>query len=559
MSVAADFQGKDQFAALAWLDLRLAINRLRSIAHNPRRLIPWLILVAWFSFSVFGRLAFSRHVQVSDGTAVAQAIGRLSVLVPGLALAALGWLVWRGATRAPVSFKSPADGLFLIIGGFPPRLVMTWLAVRALRGTAFVALFSAALAVATGYGAFLGLSTGATILGAVGLAIFFSCLFGSGLAAFCAGRTVSPDLPRLVGMALVGIGGLSVAAAFIVLVNPNSTSVLGPVHLFDLPPGAWVVSAFRGSLVAVVLLAVLAVLSATVGVVLAGDCYPEIWASSTRVFVARRIMREGGGLMAYGQVRRALREANLSKKPRVASRRSEIGRGVPGGAWTLAWKEWVMVKRTGGGLRLQGAILVAALAGGVALGLATAHAKRNLGLILASEATFSWIFVTGLFSIQLGHDLRSPLWYLSPSSTWARLLVWTLTRAVRFSVPASALLGLFLITQGKSSADLAGAIVLVLAVSWLMQILGIATYSLLPALSDRRLTQMIRVLAMPIFLIPVGIAAALGALLDSAVHLRFLTLIVVGAMIAAEAAGILAFASWRIENNGLAIAREEAH
>jgi hypothetical protein len=552
MSLSADFQGKGQLAALAWLDLHLAINRLRSIARNPRRLIPWLVVLAWFGLSLFGRFAFSRHGQPFTGSGLGQAVGRFSVLAPGLSFAALGWCVWRGATRAPVSFKSPADGVFLIIGGFPSRLVLTWLAVRTLRGTAFIALFYTALLVATP----LGLSTARSVLGAVGLAFLFGCLFACGLAAFSAGRRVSAAVPRLVGIVMVAVGALSVGPALIVLAGSDSTSALGSFRfLFDLPPGAWVVSAFSGSLVAVVLLAGASVLLATVGVVFAGDCYPEIWATSTRVFVVRRVMRESGGLMAYGQMRRALREANLSKKPEVVSRRSEIGRGVPGGAWTLAWKEWVMVKRTGGGIRMHAAVVVAAFAAGLVLGLATAHSR--LGFILAVEVPFFWIFFTGLRSIQLAHDLRSPLWWLSPSPVWARLLVWTLTRAIRYSLPVSAFLAAYLVAQGRSASDEVGAIVLCVVASWLMQIVGIATYSL-PALSDRRLTQMIRFLAISAFLIPVGVAAALGAVVEETLHLRFLSLFVIAAIIAAEAAGTLSFASWRIENNGLAIAREES-
>ena len=97
-------------ATLAYLDLRLAINRLRLLARNPRRLIPWTLLAGWLLFTrVLRGLTYgapgARHVAFAiDGSG-------LEPFVPALLLAVLAVPLWTASRRVPLTFASPADGL----------------------------------------------------------------------------------------------------------------------------------------------------------------------------------------------------------------------------------------------------------------------------------------------------------------------------------------------------------------------------------------------------------------------------------------------------------------
>src|SRR5438477_3661217 len=118
-----------ELAALAYLDATLFRNRVRVLVREPRRLLPWLLFLAWLGWALPARAFYARgHVR---GRPELAAI--LPVLVPGATLAALGLLVWLRTSRAPAAFSSPADARFLCGSALSPRLVVFWLQLRQVR------------------------------------------------------------------------------------------------------------------------------------------------------------------------------------------------------------------------------------------------------------------------------------------------------------------------------------------------------------------------------------------------------------------------------------------
>jgi uncharacterized membrane protein YeiH len=92
-----------------------------------------------------------------------------------------------------------------------------------------------------------------------------------------------------------------------------------------------------------------------------------------------------------------------------------------------------------------------------------------------------------------------------------------------------------------------------LALAWMIAALGLASYTILPAASDLRVAQMLRVFALYAALVPVGAGVLPGALAGS------LPLVLAGVVLAltAETVAFIAFAAHRLRGNGLAFAREE--
>jgi hypothetical protein len=227
---------------------------------------------------------------------------------------------------------------------------------------------------------------------------------------------------------------------------------------------------------------------------------------------------------------------------------------APPGAWALAWKEWLSVLRVRGGLQLQAALLLGAVVAGTVAGVLTVDRPPLVILILA-YALFLFSVLTNLLAVRLAADLRSPLWWLAADALWWRLGVLTLARAARLGVPL-ALFGAVLSAMASGAAWLAPGFALVaVTLAWMISALGLASYTILPAASDLRVAQMLRVFALYAALVPVGVAVVPGIVAQS------LPLLLGGGtlMMAAEIVLLIAFAASRLQGNGLAFAREERH
>src|SRR5207247_5190972 len=106
-----------------------------------------------------------------------------------------------------------------------------------------------------------------------------------------------------------------------------------------LPPGSWMLSAFHGDLAAELLLLVFAVGFTVVGIALAGDCYPELWETSSRVFAMRQALRSRGGMFGYLCAQPRASRHNVRQGAREPRARPPSGQRVLGGAWLVSCAE----------------------------------------------------------------------------------------------------------------------------------------------------------------------------------------------------------------------------
>jgi hypothetical protein len=89
--------------------------------------------------------------------------------------------------------------------------------------------------------------------------------------------------------------------------------------------------------------------------------------------------------------------------------------------------------------------------------------------------------------------------------------------------------------------------------SWLQQTLGIAFYTFLPSPRDIRAVQVLRMLCLCVALVPISLALLPGALVNNSAVMLAPAIV----LMLAELTLLLAFASRRLEGNGIGVADEE--
>lgn len=538
--------------ALLWLDWRLLVNRVRTIRRNPRRLVPWLVFLVWLVPSWINRIFLGSHLKGAlPGHELARLFAPVEPLIPGLAVLMLGVIVWRTSGRAPAAFQSPADARFVIGAGLDSRAVFAWLAVRTARRLIVTVALILVLAQVL-YLPWLGVPGPRAFAVIIAVGAFGWIVFGAGMFAFNL-RRAAPWLPvEGIGAALTLAGALAallmLSHALGILTLPPALSSLAQA----LPPGGLLVAASAGDGWALAVLLLLGAGMTAAGIALAGDCYPELWETSSRVFAIRSAIRERGG--TFGLVRPRPASGETSWRPQRATVRSSSGRGFPGGAATVFWKEWLALRRRRGGLRLQALLIFGAVALGILLGLA-ARRGSAMGLILSANVALLLILWSWVASVQLGRDLGSPLWWLSPEPLWRRLTAWTFARAMRFALPLIVFVEVAIASSGQDLWLLPIAPLPPVVLCWLMQAVGLGGYAVLPARTDYRLALMLRMLAVYVIAVPLAMAWVPGALVHSVVLMAALPMVIA----LCAGAGLIAFATWRIGGNGLAFAREERH
>ena len=538
-----------RWTALLWLDWHLLVNRVRTAARSPRRFIPWLIFLVWLVPSFITRLTIGGRIRNDpEFPAMAMQVAPLGPLVPGLALAILGLAVWRATNRAPAAFQSPADARFVIGAGFDSRAVFTWLSLRTARQliTSF-ALMLILLQVL--YLPFLGL----TVLGALGFtlaaATYGAIVFGAQLLAFTL-RHAAPAVPvPALGLAAAVVGGIAFLAALAQLTGTATVPATVLEINAALPPGSGMVQAFGGDFTGEFALLAAAIVLTTAGIALAGDCYPELWATSSRAMAIRRAMRSRGGMFAYAAQARAARAQQRGAERHV---QSAPGTRVPAGALVVFWKEWLAVRRGRGGLELQLGLLAAAVVIGVIVGYAIAHGSRIAGVVGGVVVVLT-IFSSWAAGVQLGRDLGNPLWWLSSSALSSRLVVWTFARGLRFGVPLAVFTEAAIAADGSYSWALPFALVPPLLLCWMSQTVGLAVYAMLPAKTDYRLAMTLRMLTIYAITLPLAFSVLPGVVLHNAALLFSGPVGVIAIAIAVT----IAFANWRIQGNGIVFAQEE--
>jgi hypothetical protein len=538
-----------QWGALLWLDWRLLVNRVRTIARNPRRFVPWLIFLVWLLPSFITRLTLRNRIGRTDFfPAVGPQLEPLGALLPGVALLILGISVWRASMTAPAAFQSPADARFVIGAGLDSRAVFTWLSLRTARR--LILSFALMLVVIQVlYLPWLGFSFVSAFAFSLAIATYLGIVFGARLLAFTLQRA-APAIPvGFIGLLATVAGGAMFLAALLQLLGVASVPDGILAVNAALPPGSWIVTAMGGNYTGELALLAAAVALTAAGIALAGDCYPELWATSSRAMALRRAMRGRGGLFGYSaRARRAA--AGAATAPRRVE--SVAGEHVPPGAMTVFWKEWIAVRRGRGGVELQLGLLVAAVVLGWLIGYSTSQSS-HIAPVVGTVAVALVILRTWSAGIQLGRDVGNPLWWLSSSALWSRLVVWTVARALRFGLPLVVFIEFVVVGAGANPWLLLAAPVPPLLLSWMSQTVGLAVYALLPARTDFRLQMTLRSMSVYAIFIVIAVAAAPGLLLRNFVVAATAPAVAVAAVIAVT----LVFATWRIEGNGIVFAQEE--
>jgi hypothetical protein len=361
----------------------------------------------------------------------------------------------------------------------------------------------------------------------VGIAFLLALLFGTRIMVFTAAtrhRWARLDLVG-VAIALAGVGALCVS------LSPLSRSAARVLEA--LPPGGWLLGAAHDDTLSMGLLAGTAVLAIAAGILLADDCLPELWHASTRTFVMsgrRRSTRHGP----------------------ASDVRSASGRFIPKGAAALIWKEWLSFRRGQGIPMLQLGAMVGAIVLGIVVGLVCSMLDGAVAFAVGYAAV-AFAMLSNLGLVRLGRELRTPIWWLGADPLWMRLGVVSLARGVRWSAPLIAFSGLVLTLGGEPLWEAPLTMVAEIVFSWLQQTLGIAFYTFLPSPRDIRAVQVLRMLCLCVALVPISLALLPGALVNNSAVMLAPAIV----LMLAELTLLLAFASRRLEGNGIGVADEE--
>jgi hypothetical protein len=551
--------------ALFYLDAHILLNRIRTAARNPVRLILWLVFLLVIVSSIQARTTMNEAIRSRpvppgappfpmffDPTPWLHVAG---TFLPGVVLVIYGIFIIASCRQPLPAFRSAADARFLCGSALPPRLVVLWLVIRVTLSLSwriplmlffFIVILPSFLgpSVSSGLGVFFALLLTTTTV-ALNLPIFISRQ-----------RRIGPN-PAFVGW-LFTLAGLSSLVVVFLALSPEPpllASALQPVAV-SLPPGSWLVGAFEGNTVGFVALAALAAGSLTLTWLVAGDVYPELWTTSARLIVIRRALRRRGPFITRSDQRQLLSEAGIAEPSRHRRRTataSSRGRWVPSGAWTILWKEWLATRRVAGGIRLPAIVLLLAVVLGAAIGALTRRGFEGAFFLLMPFIYFV-VFASLFTASRMGGDLRKPIWWLSASTLRARLIVMLIARSLRIALPIAAGFLIASVVSGNVAFFLVGAPIAGAAI-WAINATALATYSIIPGSSDMRGPGgCLRVIALFIMLIPIAIAAAIGGIATES-GVASLVATVLTALV--EGGLLVLFAASQLDGNGLAFAKAE--
>ena len=545
----------EDLRALAYLDARRMANRLRLLLRDPKRLLPWLVLLAWLAFtrllqfaSRSGRSGRAPAAPRGSSPALANPLLALVALLPGVYLALLGIGLTRAAARAPATFRTAADARFLIGSQLSSRLVVGWLQLRRVVAMVLASLVNVLVLVAVtpSFSAPVP-RPGVLLLAILGAFVTLQTL---PMAAYLLKRRLGwlPLAP--LGLVLTALGIGSALVAFLPIIGaPLPLPWWTKLVLVHLPPGQWLADAYHGQALAPVLMLLLGAAAIAVTVRLSGDCYPELWESSTRAMSLRRLaLQRRGGWISMSDIRQTLGQA------RRRSAASSSGSWVPGGAWAILWKEWLSLRRSAA-LSLQLLLLGSAIAGGVIAGSLALFGQRAVVSALYSTAGTMLLIYNFYAGVQLGAELRSPVWWLSAASLKMRLLAWSVAGSLRVGVPACLGFGIALTLSGAYALVLPVLVVGVVAI-WTMRMMAVASYAVFPAQLDvRGPGRVLRFLFLWAGVIPAGLALVALLITTGSLPAAISGMAIV---LLGEGWLLLELSAWLVRRNGVAYVRAEA-
>jgi hypothetical protein len=535
--------------ALAYLEARMAVNRFRQVLHQPGRLALWALFLAWIGLFFFTRSERAAG-GIPFGLLLPQSVHLLRAFVPAAYIILIGFEIYAGSRRPPAAFTYPADARFLFGSRINPVLVIFWLQLRevAFSGSrVFLGVFFVSWN-------FAG-SAGGLVNATVALLCAYVIAFGLRLPVFLAQRRM-PEIPfGVFGIALIGAGVLSllfpVALGF-VSGSAYLSYISAQTALF--PPGSWILAALAGDTSALFALLAVAAVVVAGGSLAAKDAYPELWEASSRLYALRALIASGRGLWNQEEVR-ALRDAERSSSPvRYERMASSSGVAVPSGATAIFWKDWLALRRAPGGL--GGPLLW--LAGGCAVGYLAGLAARSFSplLLLGPVIAIANIFIVigSQSTINLGSELRKPIWWLATTPFRGRVMAWIAGTTLRIAPSLCAGAIVAAVVMHSWTVALVAPPVIVIALL-LVQSIGVASYVVLPGRNDLRGPGfMLRLLVTYVALLPPAVVWAIAQLASQSVVAGVLSALVVASF---EAWMLISFAAARLERSPMEYAAAE--
>ena len=509
--------------ALLYADARSTINQLKAIRSSPGRAIMWAMFALLIGAGIIVRiLRAAQHKTLPIDTFSPQTS---TDAIACFIIAGFGVTLAFGSKFAGL-FAHPAEARIII--GSPATPFIATLYVQ----TRDIIVNSARRGIALLYGALIylpdRLSPGA---------------FARDLAIVVAAFTTIAAVPlarqllakRYAGVA-VAAGSAFIAAGVIAGLRDLAEALqpappLGTL-LLAIPewhPGA-VLLAATGTQVAA--LASILVFIAIVFVFVARrarDAYPELYElSMNRLQRTERLRARSFGAQRI--------RANLT------TRSASMGASAPPGVAVFVWRAWTEYRRSNSARATAIETGILLVAGYVVARLTGTHSMR---LLPVATTLGTGLFIVALArAAALAHELRRPLFWLSPATLFERLCALAAAHSWRmcswFVLLAIGLAAGHALLGVVGAALIGGPAAVLLATA-----IGYVSYGLLPHEIDQRGPMLfVRVILGYVFALP-ALAAGVGAGIFTRSALTGLGAGAVTAIV--ESALLIAFASWRLD------------
>ncbi|HZT13230.1 MAG TPA: putative ABC exporter domain-containing protein [Candidatus Baltobacteraceae bacterium] len=519
-------------SALAYLEWRQIVNRCMSVVRRPGRALLYLFVFAYFTFIAVFR---ARNHGALPGASVAEPYAS-AIFFAYVTL--LGVMAYGAASGVAGTFSSSAEALFLTRSHIPERLVVMWLQLRRcasaiLRMTFTLVIYTVMFAAS---GLVLGVSLAVVAGSALAAAIAIPMLKLRAVAGMRSAQSFAG--------ALAAAGLLPLLVLLSTLIGPEMRHAAHGIE--QLGAGRAVNAVFGGNPAAVWSFFGAAALLIGGSFAVGTGLGPELYAASIRASQFRERAKRGGG--AVFAMEHAYRRSGGSSQGREPLR----------GSWTIVWKEWLALRRSGSIQRLFVLGAGACVVCGTIFGRMAAASKDPLletALFAYMATNLIVMFVAMGSAIGLAADLRKPLWWIGPDPLWMRLLAWMCGTSWRVALALCAGVAAWAIAMRAPGLILAGFPVAAAAVLQLRAV-GLVLYALFPSSVDQRgPLALVRALLTYLLALPPALLAVAGALL---LHSAAAGAALAIAASIAETALLLAVASARISGSGVAFAQAEA-
>ena len=509
--------------ALAYLDFSRLRNAIRVVFKQPSRLLVWLFFAGYIALLAWQRISLHHNRVIFPDLRDPYA-----TVVAGIMIAVIG--ITLGATAATGrinNFQDPADAFYLARSSVNERIVFFWLVLRSIFVNAWRLIFALALVIIYyARGSFEGAA-----FGLLGVMLFLQVSAVPVWMAARKARWIAQVWYVLGAAGLLLAGGALLPAAW-------PAAVVIQERLVALGLGTVVLSIWHGQPLALAGTYACMIAAMACGALMAGDIYPELYASSRHVAERRtRMRRSPFGLMSN--------VATAQGTTRSADTRLR-------GPWVEIWKQLAFLRRRNGR-----AIAAGIIGAGLAIGLIAGFAERrdsSLGIAIATPVLLIVFIYLTLSGVSLAKDLSKPLWWIGDGTLWTKLLAWT----IGSSIPAMLFLALIALAGGATGAPSATPILLAAALllPLIVRCIAVLVYAIFPSQIDQRgPAAAVRMLAMYLSLLPPLAGGVLAGIFLRDATLGFVTAFIV---FAAEGASALAIAAWRIGGRGAEFALAES-